>query len=70
MSPTRLIRTPKQRGLRAGTDVVCTTTYSADPSAKFDYREHVTLETPKTVTDTQRLRLVQSWETDKKWRTS
>jgi hypothetical protein len=65
-----LIRGPKARGLRNGTDVVCTTTFEIDPAAKDGVREIVTLETPRAVTDTQRMRLVQSWETDKKWRTS
>jgi hypothetical protein len=47
-----------------------TTRYEQSPDGLI---EHVTLETPTLMSETQRLRLVKSWETPDhkaKWRTS
>jgi hypothetical protein len=62
---SRVIRTPKKRGLRQGDDMIVTTTYSTEDDGKL--REHVTMETPKALTETQRLRLVQTWENEKEF---
>jgi hypothetical protein len=52
---------------RNGTDQLITTTYLREDDGRL--HEHVTLQTPTPITDTQRLRLVQSWELDKGWPT-
>lgn len=57
---SRIVRVGKRHGPR-GTDQLITTTYSTDP-ATGEVTEHVTCETPTPVTETQRMRLIQSWE--------
>jgi hypothetical protein len=63
---SRFIRGRRARGLRPGDDQIVTLT-----TEMVDGRmhEHITLETPKALTDTQRLRLVKTWETQKEWPT-
>jgi hypothetical protein len=69
---SRLIRAPKFRGLRPGTDMLVNTQWlHGEPGTDFhEIHEHVILETPKPITDTQRMRLLQTWESDKLWRTT
>jgi hypothetical protein len=64
---SRIIRTPKRRGLRPGDDQMVTTTYEKQEDGSV--REHITLETPKDVSESQRLRLLQTWENQKDWPT-
>jgi hypothetical protein len=44
-----------------------TTTYEKQEDGSV--REHITLETPKDVSESQRLRLLQTWENQKDWPT-
>jgi hypothetical protein len=52
------------------TSQIITTRFTPDETAKDGVREHVTLETPQPLTDTQRLRLQDVNEAGRKWRTS
>lgn len=63
---SRFIRGRRARGLQPGDDQIVTLT-----TEMVDGRmhEHITPETPKALTDTQRLRLVKTWETQKEWPT-
>jgi hypothetical protein len=67
MSPIRLIRAPKMRGTKAGTDVICTTQWlEGKPGTPHAPRhEHVTLETPKPHSETQKLRIMTAREMGK-----
>jgi hypothetical protein len=51
--------------VRYGTDQFITTSYSTDPDGQL--RAHITMETPKEITDTARLRLLSTWEMGKNW---
>jgi hypothetical protein len=64
---SRFIRGRRARGLKPGDDQVVTTTYETEADGKV--REHVTLETPKALTETQRLRLIQTWEGEREYPT-
>jgi hypothetical protein len=44
---------------------VITTTYEPQPDGTVT--ECITMETPKDISETQRLRMVQMWETEKVW---
>jgi hypothetical protein len=61
----RLVRVGKRHGA-AGTDQLITVTYETE--ADGTVREHITLETPTPVTDTQRLRLLKTWEIGREWK--
>jgi hypothetical protein len=67
---SRLIKGPRARGLKPGTDVVVTAQWLLGTGEFAEVHEHVTLETPTPLTETQRLRTLAAWETDKQWRTS
>jgi|HubBroStandDraft_4_1064222.scaffolds.fasta_scaffold03931_5 hypothetical protein len=62
---SRFIRGYRAKGLRAGDDQIVTTQWLDDGNGTV--HEHVTLETPKALTDTQRLRLVATWENQKEF---
>ncbi len=49
---------------RHRTDQAITTTYSTEDG---QVREHVTMETPPEITETQRLRLMSVYEEKKSW---
>jgi hypothetical protein len=55
---SRIVRVGRQ-------EQVITTTYSLDDAGNV--HEHITLETPNPLTETQRLRLVQTWENTKEF---
>jgi hypothetical protein len=65
-----LIRSRKPRGQSASTDVICTTKWIAGAAPGFtDVHEHVTLETPRIGSETQRLRLMTAKEAGITWKT-
>jgi hypothetical protein len=54
---------------RNGLTQLITTSFTTDPDGKEGVREHITLETPTPVTETQRMRLLSTWEMGKEWPT-
>lgn len=60
MSPTRIVRVGKDRQL-------VTTTFTPDPAGKGGVREHVTLTTPTSLTNTAKLRLLKVTDVGKRW---
>jgi hypothetical protein len=69
---SRLIPGQRAKGVKRGTDVIVTVQWlHGDAGTPHEpIHEHVTLETPKALTETQRLRTLSAWEADKQWRSS
>ena len=60
MSPSRIVRVGKARQ-------IVTTTFTPDPNGKDGVREHVTLATPDTMSETAKLRLISVRDSGKRW---